>query len=65
MSIGMCHRGIRRPRFPPESQNVYTSVPNADHRVNNAVEGRHGKFQKLMIVDYPSMWRLIVVLTDK
>lgn len=43
----------------------YTSVLNSNHRMNNAVEGWHSKFQKLMVVHHPSIWRFIEVIQDK
>ena len=64
---GRCGRGRRpeAPRFSPETWNVFTSVLNGNHRVNNAVEGWHSKFQKLVVVHYPSIWRFIEVLKDE
>ena len=61
-------RGRRRPeapKFPSETWNVRTSVLNSDHWTNNAVEGWHSKFQKLMLVHHPSIWRFSEVLKDE
>ncbi|KFD49637.1 hypothetical protein M514_09469 [Trichuris suis] len=55
----------RPPIFPPEVWNVYRATLNDQHRTNNAVEGWHNKFQKLMVVHHPSIWKFIEVLKDE
>lgn len=65
---GSWDRGRRKPkapRFPLETWNVYTLVLNRDHKKNNTVEGWHHKFQKLMLLHHPSVWRFIEVLKDE
>ena len=66
---GKLGRG-RRPeatRFPQElwSQYICISILNGAHRMSSAVEGWHSKFQKLMVVHHPSIWRFTEVLKDK
>ncbi|KFD61048.1 hypothetical protein M514_08442 [Trichuris suis] len=55
----------RPPMFPPQTWNVYRAVLNDQHRTNNAVECWHNKFQKVMVVHYPSIWKFIEVLKDE
>ena len=53
------------PRFPEETWSLYKSVQNGDHRMNKASGGWQSKFQKLMVVPYPLIWRFIEVLKDE
>ena len=64
------HERVRRrpeaPRVPPGTWNVYTLVVNGKHRTNNAVQGWHSKFQKVIkVVHNLSIWRFIGGLKDK
>ena len=38
------------PRSPPATCDVYTSVLNTDHRMNNTVDCWQSRFQELMAV---------------
>lgn len=59
---GRLGRGIRPQvlRFPPETWNIFISALNSNHRTNNTVEGCHSKFQKLMVIHHPSIWRFFL-----
>ncbi|KHJ40130.1 hypothetical protein D918_09827 [Trichuris suis] len=52
----------RSPMFPPQTWNVYRAVLNDQRSTNNAAEGWHNKFQKVMVVHHPSIWKFIEVL---
>lgn len=52
-------------RFPPEIWNIYISVLNSDHRMNNAAESWHRMFQKLMARLHPLVGRFTEVLKEE
>lgn len=59
------HAHGRRGRSPPETCNVYTSVLNIGHRMNNTVDGWQSKFQELMAVHHSLIWKFIDILKHK
>ena len=50
------------PRFAPALWNVYQLALDGEQRTNNAAEGWHNHFQKMMIVHHASIWRFLDVL---
>lgn len=52
-------------QISPETCNVYTSVLNIGHRMNNTVDGWQSKFQELMAVHHSLIWKFIDILKHK
>lgn len=53
----------RRPatfaRFPPNIWSVYSMCLNGQYRSNNAVEGWHSRFQRLIVTHHSGIWKFL------